>query len=481
MDKGERFWLFALLAFALLIRIPFLAVQPLVLDEALYARMIDETIATPAVIPHFLGQEVAWRPPLFFDVYAPLVKIGLGAGLQLEVAYRLPSVLFGALSVLLLYFFARKLWGRDIAFAASLFFAASGLAIYVNATVLTDTLLVFLILLSLNFYILGEKERKLLLVAELFAACAFLVKTIVAFAIPVLAVAYFFSRKREMLADPYFIASLLMVAAAFLLYFAAFGDKSAIMDEYLHNVTQKLPTASVNDIILRVLQSAVPFIFLSFYMTGFYIWGAWLLRKDIFVIAWLALGIFALFGGSWMPWYFLPMMPALSICAAKFLSKDGLDSFAKAVIGISVVVMILTTYFLYAYDFGAGGEREAGLYVHGKSNVLIAGAYAPSAVFYKIHGEEGLPLPCWEIAGSGQLLNSSEYALSVLRNYSGAPNRRLTDIFWNREEFSLSCNASAFDYIVLKEANYSGLLAAGYSIDKRIGGNIVILKLKNKS
>jgi 4-amino-4-deoxy-L-arabinose transferase-like glycosyltransferase len=478
MQHEERLWLIALLLLTILVRLPFLGLQALVLDEALYAGIIDETIAHPQAIPHYLGQEVAWRPPLFFFAYAPFADALLKSGLQTEVAYRLPSAILGTINVLLVYLFARRLWGRDVAFAASALFSGSGLVIYVNSTVLADTLLLTFIMLAMNFYVLGQQERRLFLAAGVFAACAFLVKTVVALIIPVLAVSYFATRERGALLDKYFIASFFILALAAGGYFLAFEDRQAIVDEYLHNATDKLPSADAGGALERLMRSAIPFVALSFYMVGFYVSGAWQLRGDYFVLAWLAMGIFALFGGQWMPWYFMPIAPMLSVCAGHLFAKGGLNVLGKAVIAACIVAMVGSTYWVMSsLDFGANGERDAGIYLAGKENVLVAGSYSPSVVFYKNHfdGKGGRGL-CWSIPGEGSNITNPEYMVRVAQDYAGLNSTKLTDIFWRKAEFGLPCSFASFKYISVKRADVSGLLENGYIAEKEFENNVTVLR-----
>jgi len=89
------------------------------------------------------------NPPLYIIILSFFVRI---FGIS-EFWVRLPSVIFGGLSVLLMYFLAKKIFNERIGLIASLILAFSAYNIYYSQEARMYSLLVFLSLLSMYFFI----------------------------------------------------------------------------------------------------------------------------------------------------------------------------------------------------------------------------------------------------------------------------------------------------------------------------------------
>jgi 4-amino-4-deoxy-L-arabinose transferase-like glycosyltransferase len=119
-------------------------------DEALYAgwalRIANGT--DPALLGVYVD-----KPPLWLWILAGAFR-GAGAGLPLnypllEVAGRLPGLVAGIVSLVLLGAIARHAYGRATAIVALALLAVSPLAVRLSPTLFTDTLLVMWLLLGL--------------------------------------------------------------------------------------------------------------------------------------------------------------------------------------------------------------------------------------------------------------------------------------------------------------------------------------------
>ena len=95
---SDKSLLIILAALFLLSRIPAMLYMPFVQDESLYSVMIEEQAAHPTLIPTLFGYPVSWKPALFFWTYAALSRVQL----PIELAYRLPSLAFGLLTVIII-------------------------------------------------------------------------------------------------------------------------------------------------------------------------------------------------------------------------------------------------------------------------------------------------------------------------------------------------------------------------------------------
>ncbi len=142
-------------------------------DEAVYLGLSKNLYDGRGYWINVPGQET-FRPPLFpalvfliwsiFGVSESLVKI-------------LPP-LFGIGSVVLVYFFAKKLYDRMIAALSALALATSHMFLFYGEKFLTETMFVFLSLAMLYLLYTGIEENKkhLLLVSGAFMALAFLTR-----------------------------------------------------------------------------------------------------------------------------------------------------------------------------------------------------------------------------------------------------------------------------------------------------------------
>lgn len=95
------------------------------------------------------------HPPLFFMLVAPFLNI---LGNQLLVMRAL-TVLIGLCSVLLLYLIGTRFFNKKLALAATFLYAIYPHAVYFGRMAFANNLLVFLVLLSLFFFLRYEQEN----------------------------------------------------------------------------------------------------------------------------------------------------------------------------------------------------------------------------------------------------------------------------------------------------------------------------------
>ncbi len=400
--KDERAILAALAIVYLLTRLPLLTYLPLIKDEGVYSVMIAEQHLNPTIIPTFFGYMVNWKPPLFFWAYSAVSMPLFDAGLPLEAAFRLPSFIFGLATIPVLYGIFKNLKiSREAASLSLLIFLLSYPTLYPDAALLLDSLNFFLISCSLYLYTSDDSSAPArasgswrFAAAGALAFAAFFTKLVIAFMAPVLAVVYAFTASRKNLRDPLFLASLLAVPLAYLLnaqilaaagfsgdpYHSAFGEHTAIRD----GLGQAL-NALIGSMEILFLGAGL---WLALSLFGF--WKHW--RQNKFMAAWYALTVVPLFGGNFMVWYYLPVMPAIAYFATMLLIRwdgtDRLDSF----FAIFFAMLALTTLVLIAGLYDAtykaySSERDAGNFLVGKPGVEIVGYYSPGLLAYKTLGD----------------------------------------------------------------------------------------------
>ena len=80
--------------------------------------------------------------------------------ISIETALRLPSVIFGALTVIVLYLFAAELFGREVALISAALWAFDPSAIGFNRIAKEDTFLFFFFLLANVFWLRGQRAAE---------------------------------------------------------------------------------------------------------------------------------------------------------------------------------------------------------------------------------------------------------------------------------------------------------------------------------
>lgn len=383
-----------LILLSFVLRAPFLAHGSLYKDEALYAQTIHEFIHSPSLLPHYLTNVIAWKPILTFYIYSPIVYFLEFFPLPPEVIYRFPSLIFGILSVIIFYYLAKNLYNENLAFFSAMIFAATTLVVKTNSKVLTDTLAVFFILLALLFYIKGEKNTKYFIFGGICAGLAFFTKTILSFIVPFLAISYYFLKKKNILRDKLFLFSLFFpfFAGIFqVLLFYSYGHLDKVLISYFYDFALRERSTSSFQFPIA---NFVNFLELTFPWIAFTIVGLINTKftnpEDKFSAVWLALSIFPIIFGFGLTWYFLPVLPAFSIFAGKAIlhNTEKIDKFIIVFAGGLLLVSAVLTFSRLLNEDEWAPQKDIGLELTNKSNILILTDYTAGIVFYKFYFEK---------------------------------------------------------------------------------------------
>src|SRR5262249_48487519 len=125
-------------------------------------------------------------------------------------------------------------------------------------------------------------------------------------------------------------------------------------------------------------------LWLSLSVYGF--WKHW--KDNLFLSAWYALTIFPFLFSGLLTWYYLPVLPAMcyfaSLTLAVWKGKEKTDPLLWFFLGFLILLVVAASGFVYLRFFGPYFEqREAGLMLSGKENVLVIGDYYPGVIAYK--------------------------------------------------------------------------------------------------
>src|SRR5208283_1686859 len=131
--------------------------SPFVYDEGTYAVMVGGFSSNPSIVePTVAGVQVEWKPPLFTWVYSAFYVFLGKLPLSVEAQFRLPSALFGAADVVLVYMIGNLLYGRKIGIAAALLFLTTPLTFFSSTLMMMESFSLFLALSSIYLYLTGN-------------------------------------------------------------------------------------------------------------------------------------------------------------------------------------------------------------------------------------------------------------------------------------------------------------------------------------
>jgi hypothetical protein len=184
-----------------------------------------------------------------------------------------------------------------------------------------------------------------------------------------------------------FIFSLLFIPATFLLMHLSFGE------EFLHNFI--IDAERVEPPYVEGLYTLLFFIAFSFPFVIFFAnWIADRIKKgklgllEKFSLVWIALLYPATFSNQLLYWYFIPVIPPILILGIKEMSKGIFDIFFIMVFACMILIILSIPYAaLFGIDKRFEDQRNVGLYLANKSNILLLTGYSPGIIYYKFHDE----------------------------------------------------------------------------------------------
>lgn len=308
-------------------------------DEAIYAKVAKNMLVNNEyVVPHWDNLKKGWfeKPPLYMWMMSGFMSL-LGFN---SWAARLPSAIFGFLTVLLVYAFSKKFYNKTSAFISSLALVTTVHFLYYSRASMLDVTTTFFITLALYLYWKANENKKIFfwVLSGLSTGLAVMVKGFVGL-LPLLIIGIYellsifvFKeklKKKKLIGYFLMFLSLLFVALPwhFVMY-QKFG--TSFIDKYfLYHVWDRAVMAiedkgnpffwylTVMKVSMRIwfiaLTGAFPFtVFKSFKKD----------KKNLFLLVW-ALSIFLFFSSakSKLVWYIIPIYPVVSIMVGAFSEK----------------------------------------------------------------------------------------------------------------------------------------------------------------
>ncbi len=323
-------------------------------NEPVYGEGVREMMARgDYYLPHVNGIIYSDKPILYF--WAMLASCRATGGLS-EAALRIPSVLGGILSVLLIYLLGRLIFGIRAGFLAAACLATSVMFWWHSQYVQMDQMLSLLILGSLVSYFVARETASplrgaLLAASSALMGLAFLTKGPVGLVVPALALAIYLSAvgewRRLFGKETALMAAVFLVAAApWYVSLALTGHTQVLSDFFIrHNLERA--TDPFNHVqpfyyyLPRFFSDLFPwslFVPLAFFVP---VRNEMERRGRLFAGIWLG-SVFVLFSlaGSKRGVYLLPLYPAAALLVGKLWDEalsGGLPgrllSWARGILG----------------------------------------------------------------------------------------------------------------------------------------------------
>lgn len=399
-------------------------------------------------VPFINGAGTAWRmvtpwldhPPLF-SLITGAAGLLSGAKSYFDVSLasiRLPALIMGIGSIMLLYFLTKRIYGTGVAIVGSLIFATSPALVYLSRLAVSENLMVFLcllMLLALVKYLQGA-GRFYYYLAAVAAGLAPLAKVTGIFLVPLACLLLVYHRKWKE-----GVAALAIGLAFFSLYFV-FGMS---FDRELFTSILREHSLRFNDILIfqdLLFYTQLPF-FDAWFAFGFCAFFATLTfsreKIDAFVSFPVIIYTLVLLSSGaqshFYPWYIVPLYPFLSMALGRFLCRfiDELDC-----VSACLIIVCLGTWCLrYAASSWWGDLGVAGARHYKYPLILMIGAGVLPFLLYSIKPSHWMRNSAAAVALSLIVLCITANAFIVYRFPVTLASDTVFHIFVRREPWSL--------------------------------------------
>jgi 4-amino-4-deoxy-L-arabinose transferase-like glycosyltransferase len=322
-------------------------------DEGRNAEVAREMAATnDYVMPRLNGLPYLDKPVVYFAAEAAAMEV-LGAT---ETAARLPAYLFTIATAAVLFFYARRLWGRDAtcdaACVAAIVFLSMPLVLAFSRTVIFDSALSFFTTVALVAFhrAIEERNKRWSMLAWAAMGFAMITKGPVTFVL-VLFVVIPFAIWRKSLRVVFPIAGLLLFLAVTVPWV---WGVSQVVPEFLRYVLVTETAARMATSELK--RTGPPWYFIPYLVAGALPWSivaaaSWkkYRKPDPTVVYWLlALAIPFLFfslSQSKRPQYILPLMAPLALLIAR-IWEEAHTRIAAIVLTFLGALLLIASFFV---------------------------------------------------------------------------------------------------------------------------------------
>ncbi len=289
-------------------------------DEAVYLGLAKNVFTNHTYGINVPSYNEIFRPPLFPILLSTVSSFG-------ENVERIFSPVFYFLSVIVTYFFARKLFGKDTGLLSSIFLATSPLLIFFSSKILTESLSVFLFISSMFAFYKSFENRKFLVLTAVLTALAILAHYQEAVLFVIYAVILFTKTKKQIsnlfFSKTFLLAILVFVATLFpwlIFSFESYGSIFGAVQDSLSQITTNTFFYAPADFYLRNISFlGLPIIF---FVPALFFYKKFGEKEKVILIS--AIVIFLIFSFAISrkeERYLLPFSPIFYIFSAVGFSK----------------------------------------------------------------------------------------------------------------------------------------------------------------
>lgn len=307
-------------------------------DEQTYSQWAFHMFKTGEYLePWGFGGPALWigKPPLFMWLMSLSYQV-FGVN---NFATRFWSPIFGALSLVLVFYLGKKLYNLPVGFLSAIVLGTFSLFYMFSSHAMTDVPFVFFMVASLYFLLLSEKTEhtsRYVVLSGLFFGLALMTKQIIALLIPIIAFVYFIATRRGIRVlftrrFAWFWGVTLLIVSPWVIYMTLrFGPDFWEIFLVYSNFTRAATAIEghaggylfyFNYLVTR--ENLLWVILLPF-SVGLCVFNSVFKRvkEDTLILVWMAIvvGLFT-FAQTKLEWYILPAFPAFAIAISSFLYK----------------------------------------------------------------------------------------------------------------------------------------------------------------
>lgn len=337
---NKFFFISFLIYFILIFQIP-----NFVGDEGYYSISITDAINN-GIKPYLLFFEIPafWKPPLMVDVYA-LIAIPFIELFNLDVvyAYRMGSVIFSTLNVILVYFISREFVDKEKAKWITIIYALNPIILIFGTKIFMETMTMTFVFSG----ILGcikYREKNEIIWLGLIPLSIFGASYTKSFTIGIMSILlcglYFFLFNLKRMDKLIFVVLIGILACIGFAYYSGFPEMyyKLFMEDFFTNRMSSLNTDNLFSILSSIIY-LIPLFIVGFRKIDIRD------KKDIFMLLWFLPLIPIMIKTSFV-WYAFYFILPLVYLALKGIDINGIDLI------IVVFLIILGLYFTYENFMG---------------------------------------------------------------------------------------------------------------------------------
>ena len=332
----DAFCILAILAFSTILFVNLGNASLWAADEQTYSQWAYHMVKNADyLVPSAFGAPAIWigKPPLFMWLMSLAYQF-FGVN---NFTSRFWSVIFAALSLVLIFFLGKKLYNRQIGILSVIVLGTFTTFYEFARRAMTDIPLLFFMMASIYFFVLSNKEEKTnryVILSGVFFGLALMTKQIEALLVPLIIITYLIATKRSirfLFTKPFtrFLEVALLIFAPWLIYMTltygpTFWQWFFIYCEFTRTVSpieghvggylfyfNYLATKENLLWVILLPFAATYCIFNSVFKR---------LKEDTLILIWMAIVLVVFtFAQTKITWYILPAFPAFAIAISSFL------------------------------------------------------------------------------------------------------------------------------------------------------------------